>query len=375
MKDLRLLQIVPSLESGGVEQGTIDVANYVADKGFCSIIASSGGRMLNLLHRKNIQHIYLPAQAKNPFVIFNNVKRIENIIKKNKINIVHVRSRAPAWSLHFAAKYGCTTVSTFHNIYGHQNFFKKYYNKALSKVDKIVAISEYVKSSISSIYNINDEKIVVINRGIDTDFFNPELNDEKKYLEFYTKYNLPNKKKIILYPGRLTNWKGQIEFLEIIQSLDLNIVICYYVGDEKNISYTTKLNNEIIRKNLGSVCKILGHISKEDLRLMYKSADVIISAPLKPEGFGRIISEGLAMKKIVLCSNFGGAKEQITGLDSLFSVKPENKSEMIEKINIVFELSKEKRKQIGEIARNHVTKKFSKEIMLKNYLKFYQENI
>ena len=124
MKDIKLLQVIPSLESGGAEQGTIDVANYIAEQGYESFVASRRGRMLNQLNRKGVKHIDLPVHSKNPFAMFQNVKRIKNIILNNKINLVHVRSRAPAWSLFYASKYGCKTVSTFHNVYGHQNMFK-----------------------------------------------------------------------------------------------------------------------------------------------------------------------------------------------------------------------------------------------------------
>ena len=122
-------------------------------------------------------------------------------------------------------------------------------------------------------------------------------------------------------------------------------------------------------------CKILGHLSKEDIRFMYKSADIIISAPLKPEGFGRIVSESLAMKKIVLSYNFGGAKDQLLGLDKLFSVNPFDKDQMIEKINKVFDFSTNTINDLGEISRNHIINNFSKNMMLKKYYNFYQKNI
>ena len=375
MKDLRLLQIVPSLESGGVEQGTVDVANYIAEKGFKSIVASRGGRMLAQFNQKGVQHINLPVHSKNPLVIFKNIKRIQNIILNNKINLVHVRSRAPAWSVHYAKKNFCQSVSTFHNVYGYQNLFKRYYNKRLSQGDNIVAISEYVKNSISKIYKINEKKITVIYRGIDTDLFNPEINDEIKYLSFLSKYHIPNDKKIILYPSRLTRWKGQIEFLSILQSLNVNNTVCYFIGDDKNKSYKLKLEREIYKRNLNSICKIFGHFDKNDMKLMYNTADIIINAPLQPEGFGRVISEGLAMKKIVLCYNFGGPKEQIFGLDDLYAVEPHNKNQMLEKIKIALDLSNSRKEQMGEITRQHIQKKFSRQIMLKNYFKFYQKII
>ena len=163
MKDLKLLQIVPSLESGGVEQGTVDVANYLASKRLNSFIISNGGKMLMQLDKKYVHHINLPLYSINIFTMFNKAKKIQNIIKNNNINLVHVRSRGPAWIVKFILNKKFKTVSTFHNVYGHQNFVKRYYNKALCKVDNIVAISEYVKSSIIDIYKINEITNYIIN--------------------------------------------------------------------------------------------------------------------------------------------------------------------------------------------------------------------
>ena len=147
------------------------------------------------------------------------------------------------------------------------------------------------------------------------------------------------------------------------------------MGDDKNISYTSKLTKEIKKRNLSSCCKILGHFSREDTRLMYKSADIIISAPTKPEGFGRIVGESLAMKKIVLAYNFGGVKNQLFGLDKLFRVKPFDTNEMINKINKVLQFSNDTINTFGEVSRDHIMKNFSKETMLNKYYNFYRTNI
>ena len=375
MKDLKLLQILPSLESGGVEQGTIDVANYIGNKNFKSIIISNGGQMLRLLNLRKSKYFNLPVDSKNPIVMFQNVQKIRKIILENEINLVHVRSRAPAWSAYYATKNICALTSTFHNIYGYQNIFKKYYNLGLSKGNNIVAISNFVKNSISKIYKINEKKITVIYRGIDTKKFDPNINDEKKFSNFFYKFHIPSDKKIILYPARLTKWKGQIEFLDVLKSLDLNNLICYFIGDDKNKSYKLKLEKEIYKKKLQLNCKILGHVSSENMRLFYKCADLVISAPLKPEGFCRVVAEALSMKKIVLCYNFGGSKEQILDLDDFYAVEPFNRAQMIEKIQAGLVLSENKKQKMGDEARNCIKNKFDKEIMLENYLKFYKKNI
>jgi len=332
MKKFKLMQIVPSLNSGGVEQGTVDLANSLANKLYKNYIISSGGRMVKDLNSKFVEHYNLPAHSKNFFLFPYVAFRINKLIKQQNINILHVRSRAPAWLLPFIDKTKIKTVSTFHNIYGHNNYFKKLYNKGLAKTNNIVAISKYVREGIVLKYNLDPEKILIINRGIDTDFYDPQIDNRKNIIDFKEKMEINSAKKIIIYPGRLTEWKGQIEFLNIVKKLKNNEYMFYFIGDTKNETYTKKLMNEI-KKNKLVNCKILGHLNKNELKLMYFVADLVISAPLQPEGFGRVISESLAMKKIIFAYNFGGVKDQLDGLDSLYKIKCFDQNQLIKKIN------------------------------------------
>ena len=373
MKKFNLMQVLPSLQSGGVEQGTIDLANFLASLEIKNHITSNGGQLIAQLNKKYVEHNILPVHSKNFFKIPFTAKKIDQIINKKDINILHVRSRAPAWLLPFVNKQHIKTVSTFHNVYGNQNFIKRLYNKQLSKVDKIIAISNYVKEEIINIYKIKSDKITIINRGIDVQFLNSLIDNENSFIRFLTEKNINTNKKIILFPGRLTNWKGQIEFLKIIEFFKDDPIIFYFVGDNKNKSYEKKLTREIFKKNLNINCRILGHLKKDELKMMYQCSDIIISAPLKPEGFGRVVSEALSMKKIILAYNFGGARDQLKNLDDLYKIKPKDYEEMRVKINIVLKLDKDKVLSMGNKARNHVVENFSKDSMLQSYLDFYQE--
>ena len=373
MKNFNLLQIIPSLNSGGVEQGTVDVANFIGKKHLGSFIVSNGGYMLTLLNKSKTSHFKLPIHSKNIFTAPFIANKLRKIISDKHINIVHVRSRFPAWYLQFIRNKKFKTVSTFHNVYGSQNLFKKIYNKGLSRVDYIVAISNFVKSKIIDTYKIDENKITVINRGVDTKFFDPTIDNENNFINFLKKYNLSSEKKIILYPGRLTKWKGQINFLKIMESYKDDQVVCYFAGDDKNKSYASKLIDEINKRHLQQNCKIIGHLSKEDLKMMYKCADIVISAPLEPEGFGRTISESLAMKKIILCYNYGGARDQLSGLDEIYKVSLHDQKEMKIKIDKIMKLSNSHKDNLGSISRRHVIKNFSKEKMLECYLNFYQK--
>ena len=373
MKIFNLMQIVPSLQSGGVEQGTVDLSNYLASLKIRNFIISNGGNLLSYLNKQYVEHNILPVHSKNFFKMPFTAKKVNNLIKKSEINILHLRSRAPAWMIPYLAKDNLKIVSTFHNVYGHENIIKKIYNKKLSKVDKIVAISSYVKNEITNLYKINPDKIKVINRGIDINFFDTDNINQEFFINFLKKNNISPDNKIILFPGRLTKWKGQIEFLNIVSALKDKKIIFYFIGDDKNTSYKNKFINEINKQNLNNVCRVLGNLNSEELKIMYKCSDIIVSAPLKPEGFGRIISESLAMKKIILAYNYGGAKDQIDKLDDLYKIKPGQLNELKNKIIKVLEMDQITINNLGNFAREHVSKNFSKSLMLESYLNFYQE--
>ena len=164
----------------------------------------------------------------------------------------------------------------------------------------------------------------------------------------------------------------QLEFLKIAQYFKDEPIAFYFVGDDKNTSYLKKLNKEIVKKNLKHNCCILGHLNKNELKIMYKCSDIVISAPLKPEGFCRIISETLSMKKIILAYNFGGAKNQLDGLDSIYKIVPKDFNEMKNKIINVLQLTESQIDNMGVVARQHIINKFSKEKMLSSYFNFYE---
>lgn len=373
MQKFNLMQVLPSFNSGGVEQGTLDVANYLASLNIKNHITSNGGKMLSYLNKQNINHHQLPVHSKNfltkPFI----ARKLNRLIKNEKINILHIRSRSPAWLLPYIDKKNIKTVSTFHNIYGNENIIKNLYNKQLGRVDNIIAISDYVKEEIIKNYNFLPNKIKVINRGIDVNIFNKKTIKENEFITFLKKYSIDATKKIILFPGRLTNWKGQIEFLQIVESFKDKEIMFYFVGDDKNKSYLNKFIKEINKKFLNTNCRILGHLNHKDLQNMYQCSDIIVSAPLKPEGFGRTVAEALSMEKIILAYNFGGVANQLKLLDPLYKIKPLDIEDLINKINIVLELDINIINKMGEKARQHIIGNFSKEIMFKSYFNIYSE--
>ena len=371
MSSFNLVQIVPTLDSGGVERGTVDVANFLAEKKIHNFIITSCGKMIEDLD-KNFTHVHhLPVSSKNFFFYPLIASNINKFIKANNINLVHVRSRAPAWIINCMSKKNIKTISTFHNVYGGNSVIKKMYNKGLSKMDHLIAISDYVKETVIQKYNISNKNISVINRGIDTEFFNHPINDTRK-VDFLRKHQIDSDKKIILFPARLTRWKGQLEFIDIIKKINTKNILVLFAGDTKNESYTKQLIKKIHQTKLGERCKILGSVNQHEMHLLYNCADLSVSLPLRAEGFGRIISESLYSGTPVIAFDYGGAKNQLEKLSDFFKSKPYDYYNLPSKLDVLLNLPSEQKVKILQNAQTVIKKNFSKINMVNKYWELYE---
>jgi len=371
MSSFNLVQIVPSLNSGGVERGTVDVANFLAKKNIKNFIITSGGKMIKELD-DNLVHVHqLPVSSKNFFSYPSIGSKINKFIQANNINLVHVRSRGPAWMVNLMSKNNIKTISTFHNVYGGNSFIKKMYNKGLSKMDYLIAISEYVRETVIQKYNITNKNISVINRGIDTEYFNQPINNTYKE-DFINRHQIDKSKKIILFPARLTRWKGQLEFIDVIKKITTESILVLFAGDTKNDSYTKQLREKINKSNLKDTCKILGSVSQEDMRLLFDISDLSVSLPLRAEGFGRTISESLYSGTPVIAFNYGGAKNQLENLSNFFKSIPQDYVSLPNKIDLLLNLSGDQKIKILQNVKTVIENNFSKENMVNQYLEFYE---
>ena len=371
MSSFNLVQIVPSLDSGGVERGTVDVANFLAEKKIHNFIITSGGKMIKELN-KNFTHIHkLPVDSKNFFYYPLIAKKINQFIKANNINIAHVRSRGPAWMINLMAKNNIKTIATFHNVYAGNSYVKKFYNKGLSKMDHLVAISDYVKETIIKKYNLSPNNISVINRGIDTKYFNQPLDVSIRDKIIKTN-RIDTAKKIILFPARITSWKGQLEFIDVIKKIDTQNILVLFAGDTKNESYTNLVRDKIKQNSLEGVCKILGGVNQDEMRCLYQIADLSVSFPLRAEGFGRTVSESLYSKTPVLAFDYGGVKNQLEDLSEIFKVKPQDFIGLPAQIEKLLSLSDDQKKEALEGVQSFIESDFSKTNMANQYLKLYE---
>ena len=374
MSSINIAQLLPSLETGGVERGVVDLSNHLSNKRIKNHIISNGGSLVKYLNNKYTTHHKLNVRSKN-FLLFPLISNeINNLLKKYKINILHTRSRGPAWMVNLIRNKKFKTVSTFHNVYNGSSFIKKNYNKGLAKMDYIVANSNFVKEEIIEKYNLHNKDIIVIPRGVDIDFFNSS-NKYDGVDQFKRKIEFDKNKKIIFFPGRMTSWKGQKEFLKVIMRLQNDNYFFYFAGGTTNKRYYEELKNEIKVNKLDNVCKVLGSLNSLEFRCLLDLSHIVLSLPTSPEGFGRTVSEALSMNKVVFGFDYGGVRDQLKDLDPLFRIKPHDYNEIFLKIKKLENFTKDEFKNLTKYSRQHVKNNFSLKNMLENYEKLYQSII
>ncbi len=372
---LKVLQVIPKLGYGGAETGCYDLAHYLQEQNAKSYIVTSGGPLLKYIDKKKVKLIRLPVQSKNPILIFLNSIILTIIILLSGINIVHARSRAPAWSCFIACKITRRKfVTTFHGTYNFNSSIKKFYNSVMVKSDLIIAGSNFIFSHINENYSnyLNkSQKLLTIFRGINLDYFDSKkvksnaesklMNDWKldKTLSFY-------QKKIILFPGRLTSWKGHEMFIESLnifkqKNPDKLFFVIILGSDQGRKIYKKKIQRLVEQYRL--IKDILFIDNCEKMPLAYKIANIVINCSIEPEAFGRVAVEAQAMEKVIVASDIGGSKETIIDNKTGFLFKAGDANALSEKLAHIFELDETTLKSMGIEGRKNVIKKFNVEKM------------
>ena len=377
---INVLQVIPKLGFGGAETGCYDIAHYLAEKDCGSYIATSGGELLKFVKKNKVKIFRVPVHSKNPIIILLNTILLSAFILIKKINIVHARSRAPAWSSYLACLITNTIfVTTFHGTYNFKNKFKKFYNSIMLKSNLTIAGSNFIFGHINDNYSeyLNKKrKLRVIFRGINIDYFNPKNISILKQEKLKKEWKLEPNKFIILMPGRLTNWKGQEKFIEALNILveDYNFTNFQAImlgSDQGRKVYTKKLFSLVERYSLTKKISFIHHC--REMPLAYSLADVVVSASIEPEAFGRVAVESQSMEKPIIASNIGGSKETVINKKSGFLYKYDDPRELAKNLNTVIQLSQEELKIIGNEGRKNVTKKFDVEVMCDSNLREYKK--
>ena len=367
---LKVLQVIPKLGYGGAETGCYDIAHYLNENNCKSYIITSGGELTKFINKKKVKLIRLPVQSKNPIIMLFNAIVISLIILFCNINIVHARSRAPAWSCFLATKItGRKFVTTFHGTYNFNSKIKKFYNSVMVRSDLIIAGSNFIFSHINENYSkyLNtNQKFLVIFIGINTDYFDPSTTLEKDEDNLFKSWELKVGKKIILFPGRLTSWKGQEMFLDSINKVNIQLghdaFIAVILGsDQGRELYKKKLIRLVEQYRLTNQVKFIEHC--KNMPVAYKISNFVVSASIEPESFGRISVEAQSMQKPILASNIGGSKETIIDNKTGILFESGNSEEMSEKIIELLNLDESTLNQMGIEGRKNVINKFNVEKM------------
>ena len=368
--NLKVLQVIPKLGYGGAETGCYDIAHYLPENDCGSFIVTSGGELLKFIDKKKVKIIKLPVHSKNPLIIFINFLALVAIILVKNISIVHARSRAPAWSCLLAAKItGRKFVTTFHGTYNFNNKIKKFYNSVMVRSDLIIAGSNFIFSHIKDNYTkyLNaKKKLLVIFRGINVDYFDPTTkldSDEKKLLN---EWQIEKDKKIILLPGRLTEWKGQEVFIEAVNlvNIELGYEAFYAVilgSDQGRDLYKKKLIRLSEQYRLTNQIKFIDHC--KDMALAYKVSDIVVSASIEPEAFGRVAVEAQSMERPIIASNIGGSNETVIDEKTGFLFESNNAKSLSKKILKVLSMNEASLQSIGKEGRKNIIQKFNVEKM------------
>ena len=329
-----ILQVIPTLNISGAEQGCFDVANYLTKNGFTSNVVTSSGYRIDQLKKNGSIVNKIPVHSKNPVTIIFNIFRILKIVKKNNINIIHARSRAPAWSCYFVAKIArIKFITTFHGTYNFNNKIKKFYNSIMLRSDYVIAISEFIYNEIKTKYAHSKKNISVISRGIDIKYLDPSKIDYKKVNNFLKDLNLENNSIKLVLPGRVSGWKGHkiaIEAMTYLKEKSSKDFVLLLVGPTDNLKLKNNLLQKINELKLENIVKFIG--PSKEMDLVYSTADIVLSCSTDPEAFGRIPVEAQAMGKVIIASNHGGHRETIINGLSGFLYPPLNPIELANSI-------------------------------------------
>ena len=366
-----VLQVLPRLVTGGVERGTVEVAQALIAAGWKAVVASAGGPMVRELERAGAIHVELPLASKNPLVMRRNVERLIEVIRREQVDIVHARSRAPAWSAVAATRRtGRHFVTTFHNAYGTQSWLKQRYNGVMARGERVIAISRFVAEHAADVYGVPPERLRIIERGVDFTRFDPERVSAERVIQLAREWRLPDGLPVVMLPGRLTRWKGHLVLIDAIQRLNRHGLRCLFVG-AGNDRYRRQLVDAIARRGLNEVFQIAEDC--RDMPAAYKLADVVVSASTRPEGFGRVIAEGQAMGRPVIATDHGGAREILRDDETGWLVPPGDPQALAEAIARALDLPQSKRLTLAERAMAHMRAHFTTKAMTDRTLAVYEE--
>lgn len=367
------MQIIPELSAGGAEQGCIDIAAEIVKSGAQALVVSNGGNRIHELARSGAVHINMPVHSKNPLVMIKNIARLKKLIQRYNVSIVHVRSRAPAWSaLQACKKTHARFMTTCHAPYNISGKTKKFYNSAIAQGERVIAISHYVAEYLNKNYRLDERTIRLVPRGIPMEKFHPTAVTPERLITLSEQWRIPDGANIIMLPGRLTRWKGHHVLIEALATLGRKDLFCVIIGSDQGRSeYRQELEDTIQEKDLGGNVRIVDHCN--DMPAAYMLSTVVVCPSTDPEGFGRVPVEAQAMGRPIIASDHGGAQETVLRGQTGWLTAPSDSDELAKAIEEALALTPTQRSMLATRAMAHVAENFTKDLMADKTMNVYAE--
>lgn len=363
---------MPRLETGGAERSAIEIAAALVQSGFAALVASEGGRLVGELEKAGGEWIPFPADTKAPHRLLHNSWRLREIVRSRNVQLLHARSRAPAWSGLWAARHtGIPYVTTHHGSYSARSALKRFYNSVMVRSDAVIANSQWTADHIRAQYRTAPGKLVVIPRGVDLAQFDAARVSPERVEALRKRWLLDAEDFAVLLPGRLTRWKGQLVLIEAAAHVSgrMRVVLA---GDAQGRSdYEQELQHAIAARKLNDHVSIVGHVS--DMPAAYLAADVVVSASTQEEAFGRVAAEASAMGRPVIATDHGGARETIRDQETGLLVPPGDGHALSAALERLMSAGAQGRAAMGLAGREHIAKNFTVERMCADTLALYRE--
>jgi glycosyltransferase involved in cell wall biosynthesis len=349
-----ILQVLPSMVTGGVERGTIEITQAITEAEGTALVASAGGPMTGLVQRAGGTHVTLPLKTKSPLGIWRNAAALTGLIRDQRVSLVHARSRGPAWSAWIACqRTGVPFVTTYHGTYSEDFPLKRQYNAVMAKGRIVIAASRYIADLVADRHRVDPARIRVIPRGVDPAVFDPASVTGQRIARLAADWRLPDGVRTVVLPGRLTPWKGHAVLLDAIARLDRPEVMCVLLGSHQGRHrYASVLELQANRLGIADRVRMVGHA--DDMAAALMLSDVVVHASTKPEAFGRVVIEAQAMARPVIAADLGGPVETVRHGETGWRVPPGDPDALAAAIATALDLDAYERAALGFRARASV---------------------
>jgi glycosyltransferase involved in cell wall biosynthesis len=366
-----VLQVLPALGGGGVERGTVEMAEAIARDGGTALVASAGGRMAPLVGQAGGRNIALPLDSKSPWRIWRNAALLEEVIAREGVQILHARSRAPAWSAWLAARRsGVHFITTYHGAYGEELPGKRGYNAVMARGERVIAISHFIANLVIRRHGVDPGRIRIIHRGVDPAVFDPEAVAQERVQRLIDAWRLPPGRPVVMLPGRLTGWKGQRVLIAALANMKRRDAVGVLVGaDQGRQRYASDLSR--LAASAGVDVRLVGDCG--DMPAALTLADVVVNASVRPEAFGRVVIEAQAMGRPVIATDHGGAAETVAQGDTGWLVPPGDADALAAALDHVLAMTPERAVALGARARASVQAHYTVAAMQAATLDVYRE--